>query len=381
MRWAIPLGRVAGIEVRIHLTFVLFLVWIAFTHYLRGGMPAALSGLVFLLLLFGSVLLHEFGHALAARRYGIPTPDITLLPIGGVARMVRMPDDPRQELVVALAGPAVNVLISGVLVLVLGRMTDLSELLVLDDSRVSTLAKLLSANVILVLFNLIPAFPMDGGRVLRAALALRMDYVRATQIAASLGQGFAFLFGFLGLFVNPLLVFIALFVYLGATQEAAATEMRNLLERLPVSAGMVTDFRTLPLDATVRDAVEALLRTSQHEFPVLDGSGAVHGVLTRDDLIASLSREGPDAPVSGAMRQNLPAVLWRMPFEEAVQRMQQAQSPVLPVTDDHGRLVGLITPENIGEMMMIQSAPARGQRSFWSPGTRYGAGREVSSGI
>lgn len=370
MRWSIRIAHVAGIDVKIHATFLLFLVWIAFAHYLRGGTTAAASGILFILLLFGSVLLHEFGHAFAAKRYGIPTPDITLLPIGGVARLARMPDDPRQELVVALAGPAVNVGIAVALYLSLGSMADLSELGRLEDPQGGMLAKLLAANVVLVLFNLIPAFPMDGGRVLRAILAMRTGYVRATQIAATLGQGIAFLFGFVGLFVNPLLIFIALFVYLGATQEAAVAEMRDVTERLPISAAMVTEFRALPLDATLGDAVDALLRTHQHEFPVVDGATQVRGLLTRDDLIAALTRGGPHQPVAAAMRTDLPTVAAGTPFEAAFQRMQEVRSPVLPVVDEHGRLVGMITPENVGEMMMVHSALARGQHPSWWPGPR-----------
>ena len=208
---------------KLHVTFLLLLAWIGAAYYAQGGTAAAVAGLLFILLIFASVLLHEFGHVLAARRYGIETPDITLLPIGGVARLKRMPDDPKQELVVALAGPAVNVLIAAVLFVVVGSMATPEEMA--RPGAASLLAQVLTINVVLVLFNLLPAFPMDGGRVLRAFLAMRMSYVRATGIAARVGQGMAFLFGFVGLFINPLLIFIAFFVYLGATQEAAASQM------------------------------------------------------------------------------------------------------------------------------------------------------------
>lgn len=360
MSWSIKVARVAGVDVKIHLTFLLLLAWIGFTHYLQGGAAAAFQGVLLIVLLFACVLLHEFGHALAARRYGISTPDITLLPIGGVARLQRMPDKPRQELIVALAGPLVNVLIALMLFLILGRMTGLAELAQLEDPRVSLLAKLLSVNVALVVFNLIPAFPMDGGRVLRALLAMRMDYVRATQIAASIGQGLAFLFGFWGLFNNPLLIFIALFVYLGAAQEASLVQMRDLAEGLPVSAAMVRDFRTLPLDATLGDAVDALLSTSQHEFPLVDAAGRAHGILTRDQLVKALREDGSEGPVFGVMHKDLPEVGLRTPFEAAFTLMQESGSPALPVVDDGGRLVGLITPENVGEMMLVRSALGTG---------------------
>ena len=374
MRWSVRVARVAGIDVKIHLTFFLLLAWIGFAHYLGGGTAAAVEGLIFILLLFASVLLHEFGHALAARRYGVLTPDITLLPIGGVARLNRMPDEPRQELVIALAGPAVNVIIAAVLFLLLGRMSGLDEVLRLDDPRTGMVAKLLSANVILVLFNLLPAFPMDGGRVLRAGLALRMDYVRATQIAARIGQALAFVFGFVGLFSNPFLVFIALFVYLGASQEAAAAEMRNVSERLPISAAMVTEFRTLPESATLDDAVNLLLQSAQHEFPVVDGAGRMSGLLTRDGLVAGLRRGGPGTPVVAVMRRDLPAISGQRSVQEAFQRMQECRCPALSVTDADGRLIGLITPENVGEMMMVYGALGPGQRPAWWAGREAGRG-------
>ena len=172
MRWSIRIARIAGTEVRIHLTFLLFLAWIGFSYYHVGGAAAAIPGVLFVLALFGCVLLHEFGHALAARAFGIPTPDITLLPIGGVVRLQRMPDKPWQELIVAIAGPLVNVVIAAALIFFLGRPADLEHVEQVQQPGVGMLAKLASVNVMLVLFNLIPAFPMDGGRVLRSLLAM-----------------------------------------------------------------------------------------------------------------------------------------------------------------------------------------------------------------
>ena len=302
MRWSIKVARIAGTEVRIHLTFLLFLAWIGFSYYHVGGAAAAIPGVLFVLALFGCVLLHEFGHALAARAFGIPTPDITLLPIGGVARLQRMPDKPWQELIVAIAGPLVNVVIAAVLILFLGRPADLEHVEQVQQPGVGMLAKLASVNVMLVLFNLIPAFPMDGGRVLRSLLAMTLPYARATQIAAWIGQALAFVFGFVGLFTNPMLIFIAFFIYLGAQQESAMAQMKDLSLNLRVAEAMVTHLVRLPPDATLEDAVEALLRTSQHEFPVVDNDDRVLGVLTRDDLIAALKRHGPETPVVKVMQ-------------------------------------------------------------------------------
>ena len=354
------IARVAGIEIRIHITFILFLAWIGLSYYQIGGTPVAIQGLLFILGLFGCVLLHEFGHAVAARGFGIRTPDITLLPIGGVARLQRMPDKPWQELVVAIAGPLVNVIIAVVLILFLGRRADLGDVGRLQVPEIDMLAKLASVNVILVLFNLIPAFPMDGGRVLRALLAMMMNYARATQVAAWIGQGLAFVFGFIGLFTNnPILVFIALFVFLGAQQEAAMAQMKDVAHNLPISEAMETELVTLPENATLDDAVEALLRTSQHDFPVVDGDGHVLGVLTRDDMFRALKRDGSSAPVTSVMHRNLPAVAPDEPFDKAFSLMQDAASPALPVVDGRGNLLGLVTPENVGELMMVHSLRRR----------------------
>ena len=228
MRWSVKIARVAGTEIRLHVTFLLFLGWIGVAYYQAGGLEAALRGVVFITLLFSSVVLHELGHVVAARQFGIQTPDITLLPIGGVARLRRMPTEPLQEIAVAVAGPAVNVLIAVLLVLVAGARLTLGELLIPAAGAQTIWTRLATVNLWLVLFNLIPAFPMDGGRVLRALIALRTPYTRATRIAAGIGQVFAFLLGFLGLFCNPMLIFIALFLYLGESQEAAVANLKDV---------------------------------------------------------------------------------------------------------------------------------------------------------
>src|SRR5205085_7061927 len=242
MSWSIPIVRIAGIQLRVHVTFLLLIGWLAL-----GSAGAA----IFLLLLFLSVVLHEFGHAFAAKAFGINTPDITLLPIGGVARLERMPEEPVQELIIAAAGPAVNVIIALCLLLTGGSFVYPPT----PSMRLNDL--ILTINVVLLLFNLLPAFPMDGGRVLRALLATRLSYARATQIAASIGQGCAFVFGFLGLMGgNYMLIFIALFVYIGASQEAALAQMRDVSRRFPVSSAMVREFRSLLESATLQEAVD-----------------------------------------------------------------------------------------------------------------------------
>jgi Zn-dependent protease/CBS domain-containing protein len=358
MGWSIPIFRVAGIQLRIHITFLLLIAWLAFGYYAQGGSAVAASRVIFVLLLFLCVVLHEFGHAFAAKAFGINTPDITLLPIGGVARLERMPEEPVQELVIAVAGPLVNVVIALGLLVAGGAQAFVNPSTSTMEGG-GLITQLMTINILLVLFNLLPAFPMDGGRVLRALLATRLSYARATQIAASVGQGFAFVFGFIGLIWNPFLIFIALFVYIGASQEAALAQMKDVSRRFPVSSAMVREFRTLPENATLQEAVDALLATSQHDFPVVDETGKVAGVLTRHDLIAALRKNDPTLRVGDVMRRDIPTVTTGTRFEDAFRIMQECNCPAVPVLDSMKRLVGLLTPENVTELMMIQSAMPR----------------------
>src|SRR5213083_2574667 len=278
MRWSWRIGRIAGIDLYVHMTFLILLGWVGLSYYLaRHSARDALSGIGFILALFGIVVLHELGHALTARRFGITTRDITLLPIGGVSRLERIPDQPKQELLVALAGPAVNVVLAAILLAVLALGSGPAPYSAVGQAGGGFLSQMLWINVSLAAFNLLPAFPMDGGRVLRALLALRMDYVRATQIAAAVGQGIALVFGFIGLFSNPFLVFIALFVWLGASSEASMVQMRTALSGIPVSRAMLTDFHTLAPEDTAKRVLELILAGSQQDFPVVDGGQGGQG--------------------------------------------------------------------------------------------------------
>jgi len=350
MSWSLPIFRIAGIQLRIHVTFLLLIGWVAFVYYAQGGSPAAISQVFFILLLFACVVLHEFGHALAGKAFGINTPDITLLPIGGVARLERIPDEPVQELVIAAAGPAVTA------VIMMGALIGGGSWAYPPTVETGIPDTLFTINLVLLAFNLLPAFPMDGGRVLRALLATRMSYARATQVAATIGQGFAFVFGFIGLLFNPFLLFIALFVYIGASQEAALAQMKDVSRRFPVSSAMVREFRTLAEDAGLEEAVDALLATSQHDFPVVNDRGEVTGVLTRHDLIAALRKNDPTLRVGDVMRRDIPTVTTGTRFEDAFRIMQECNCPAVPVLDSMKRLVGLLTPENVTELMMVQSA-------------------------
>ncbi|HUK64377.1 MAG TPA: site-2 protease family protein, partial [Dongiaceae bacterium] len=298
------------------------------------------------------VLLHELGHALAARRYGIRTRDITLLPIGGLARLERMPEKPSQELVVALAGPAVNVVIALALgVAARGMARPFVDMLM----RGSLLESLLAVNVWMVLFNLIPAFPMDGGRVLRALLAVRMSYARATRIASGVGQVVAVLFGVAGVFSqNVLLLFIALFVFLAAGEERTVVETRASIEGLPVRDAMLTEFHGLEVDDPLRVAVQHLMAGNQTDFPVLERGHPV-GVLSSVELITALSRAGPQASVGTVVHRSETSCDADDPLDDVLARVRGSGRAAIPVTK-HGALVGLLTLDNVGELLLVRNA-------------------------
>jgi stage IV sporulation protein FB len=355
MLWSIPVATIAGTVVRIHVTFLLFLVWIGGSYWRVGGREAALEGVLFIVLLFACVLAHEFGHVFAARRYGIRTPDVTLWPIGGVASLERIPDKPGEELIVALAGPAVNVVIALVLILFLGTTIDGAAMTELENPRASMLARLAAANIFLVVFNMIPAFPMDGGRVLRALVAMRRGHAEATRIAGRIGQVAAFLFALVGLFTNPMLIVIALFVYLAATAETQHVAFRDGTKGLAVRETMMSKVETLSPTSTLDDAVNCLIRTSQKEFPVVDGSGHPRGLVTRDALIPALREGGPTASVLDIMARDIPAVRHWEPLENALATLNRSKAPALFILSDDDRLEGLLTPETVGELMLVQS--------------------------
>jgi len=355
MKWSLRVGRFAGIDVFVHATFLLLVSWVAFIYWRQGqSISSAIVGVAFILAVFLCVVLHEFGHALTARRYGIKTRDIILLPIGGVARLERLPTMPLQELWVALAGPAVNIVIAVGLFAWLKLTASFEPLQILTLTTGPVLERLMAVNIFLVAFNMIPAFPMDGGRVLRAILATRTEYSRATQIAASIGQGIAILFGFIGLFYNPFLLFIAFFVWIGAAQEASLAQMQTAIGGIPVQQAMLTDFQTLRRDDSLQHAIELTLAGSQKDFPVVD-NGRIEGILTQTDLLKALSATNRDSTVSSAMQENFVTVDSLEMLETAFARLKDCNCHTLPVTLA-GKLVGLMTMDNLGEYMRIQAA-------------------------
>ena len=354
---ALRVATVAGIPIRLHFTFLLFLLWVG----LAGPNRAGGLSIAYVLALFLCVVLHELGHSVVAQRYGIPVLDITLYPIGGVARIEKRPTA-KQELAIAVAGPAVNVVIA---LLLWGVLTALKTppLLTLLQSPVQTLpvflVKVLLANITLVLFNLIPAFPMDGGRVLRALLAMNMPPPRATAIAATIGQTIAIGAGIWAIFGHQwFLMFIAFFIYLGAGQEAFAYKQAALGEGVQVRSAMMTDVRTLTTGNTLKEAADALLDTSQHDFPVMLGE-TVQGLLTRDGLLRGLVESGPSAYVAGAMFRQFAFVGPDDDLGAMLPVLQASGGPLLVLDPAvEGRLLGMITAENVQEYFAVKQIVA-----------------------
>ncbi|MBI5095065.1 MAG: site-2 protease family protein [Candidatus Hydrogenedentes bacterium] len=433
MRWSWRIGQIAGIGIYLHLTFVILLIAVAAQHLFLGQSVSMVAmALASILGLFGIVVLHELGHAMAARRYGIGTQDITLLPIGGVARLERMPDDPKQEFVVALAGPAVNVVLATFAFALLAFLPakshydqafqladangdnalsfeelsaraqgltpesfdqyDLNHdgFLTRDEllwrganpiqralhailaenpyggasasaggsSRMvsgSLIVDFFKVNFVLVAFNLLPAFPMDGGRVLRALLAMRLDHARATQIAATVGQGMAFLFGVVGLsYSQPVLLFIALFVWMGAAAESEMAQTKSALRGVRVKDAMITKYHALSTLDPLSDAITHVLAGFQQDFPVLE-EGRLVGVLTRGDLLKFIANSGQETRVGDAMQRVFETAAPMEMLDSVFHRLQESDCRTLPVVQD-GQLVGLLTMDNLGEFMMLRAA-------------------------
>ncbi|GIV32744.1 MAG: protease [Chitinophagales bacterium] len=373
LKWSLYLGKLFGIRLYIHWTFWILILWIFLMHYRAGeNLYEATVGVLFILALFACVVLHELGHALTARRFHIQTRNITLLPIGGVANLERMPEKPGQEFLVAIAGPLVNVIIA-VLLLSYMQFTGTLETaarLALTNAETYSMTKenfvlnLMAVNIMLVLFNMIPAFPMDGGRVLRALLSYRLGRAKATAIAATIGQLLAIVFVFFGFFYNFWLVFIGLFIFLGAGGEASLEAAKTSLSGYTVKDVLMVRFSWLSPNDTLAKAVGLLLEGQEQSFLVGDGT-RVQGILTRKDIIRGLNEFGKDAFVSQVMQKNFITLHPDMPLQEVFHNMLSNGHTFVPVLDDQGHLVGVLDRENISEFLWIRSATQKkGQADF-----------------
>lgn len=368
MKWSWRVGRVRGIDISIHATFPLLLAWVAIATAAAGGTTAAvIASLVLILAVFVVVVLHELGHALTAQRFGIRTKGITLLPIGGIAHLEQIPREPRHELLMTLAGPAVNVVIAALLWagLVLAERMPSLEALTAATATTATptvslmVAQLMLLNLWIAAFNLLPAFPLDGGRVLRAVLAMRYgDYARATTTAARVGRAFALIFGLAGLFwvKSPFLVVIALFVWLAAATEEAAVQASAALEQVSLSDLMITEVRTLAPDEPLSQAAQYTIAGFQQDFPVVE-RGELVGMLTQRDLVRGLAELGSESPVSGAMRRDFGVASPNEPAEEAMRQLSSSGDRTLPVVAGR-QLLGVLTTENVAEFVTLRAAAA-----------------------
>jgi len=352
MKWSFKIGSLLGIPVKVHLTFLLLLILIYFAGSTVVG-TGGFSGVIFVLLIFASVVFHELSHSMVARYYGIKVEDITLLPIGGVARMSTNPEQPVQEILIAAAGPLASIFLAFCLWFasdLFGGGVTISDMSV----RGGLLAQLTAVNVVLALFNLIPAFPMDGGRILRGVLGLYLAPFTATRIAVGVGQVFAIVLFFLGLFaMNLFVILIALFVYIGAETEEQQMAIMFALGGATAKTAMITDLIVLSPDQTVGEAAERYCRSFQGDFPIMDGP-RLAGLVTKEILTETLHRQGPSVRLSEIMSKDFATVVEQTPLLDVLRKMQESGSKAVPVLRA-GKLEGLITLEQIGRYNMLCS--------------------------
>jgi len=354
MRWSINIGKIFGINFRIHITFFLLLFFIFISVLNQRGVANAILATLFLCAVFACVLIHEIGHSLIARRFGKQASSITLLPIGGIATMEEMPEKPAQEIIMSIIGPFINLVIAGVLYLFVGHWTGIGVPNLYPDSVRALFAGLIGVNIMLAIFNLIPAFPMDGGRVLRGILATRMDYVRATSAAVLVGQALAMLFIFFGIFFNLWLALIGLFLYIGAGSEKQHVILRSFLHQVPASEAMTTEFLSVRPDESLSRVLEHFYHGCQDDFPVI-GEAGIEGILTRDRILASIHDKGLDVPVSDVMDRTFASVSSTMPLDDVYKKLLSSQKTAVAVIDK-GEVKGMVCLDGISRYFMTKAA-------------------------
>ena len=341
--------RLLGVPVRLHFTFVLLLIGLVVIGLSSNQSPGNYT--LFVLAVIASVLLHEFGHAFVSSLYGIRTLEIVMYPIGGVARLER-PPKPWEEFWIALTGPAVNLAIAGLIFAFLYSEKRAINLFALVQPDANLADRIAVANLVLAGFNLLPAFPMDGGRMLRAVLSRLKSEYEATRIATWSGRMLAISMGLYGFINMPMLAFVAFFIYLGAANEGAASRGRSLTQGIPVRAAMMTEYKTLAHGATIREAANLLLSTSQQDFPVVLG-GQVLGLLGRNALLRGMAQEGPDSYIAGYMQREFSSVPPEKDLADVLPLMAHAGACVLVMEDD--KLIGLLSSENLSQFLLLRS--------------------------
>ena len=350
----LSLGRIKGIKIQVHFTFWFIVIWGAFRYGSGNDLSGLLYGAFLTLLIFSIVLLHELGHSLAALRFNIPVQDITLLPFGGLARLKRMPDTPFQEFVVAVAGPAVNVFLAVAMWPVLRLLTDgytswrwVFGQAMSETSLLGLVAYLFMINLSLLIFNMIPAFPLDGGRVFRALLAMVVGNEKATRVAVWVGRGFAMALGIYGLMtLNFILAFIAFFIFTAGSAEGRAVALQGALRGIRVRQILSrVGGASLPPDFSMLEAAPLTLHSHQNHFPVMWGD-ALLGVIRRRDIRQALERGLGSATVSEMMERNVPEIQLDTPLMEAQEQLFRANNHVAAVYEDH-QFIGLLGFEEI----------------------------------
>jgi Zn-dependent protease len=366
MKWSLYIGKISGIKLFLHWTFLAFVLWIGIEN-LRGagGFNQALYTVLFVLAVFVCITLHELGHALTAKKFGFKTRNITLLPIGGMAQMEEIPENPRQELLVAIAGPLVNFVIAAVLWFFVFRGVDLHEIII---SRVHTtqgfLFNLFVVNLSLAVFNLIPAFPMDGGRIFRALVAMiTKNRVRATNIAAGLGKALAVAFFIVGLFQSPMLAIIGVFIFISAHAENENVKSKFLLHDYTAGDAAMKKFFSLDVNDTINDATKLLLDVQTTDFLITD-NGKIAGTLSRDEIISALSFKGPQTVIREVMNPDLKILEADTKLDEVYRQILISKNPLLPVMD-HGKFIGIVDLNNILELIMVKNARAKNNPQFF----------------
>jgi len=355
MKHAYQIGKLFGIPIKVHITFIFLLFFIGLMINKLVVDVSPLYGMFAIILVFLCVVLHEVSHSLVAKHFGINVRDITLLPIGGVAQIEEIPEDPKEEILIAIAGPVLSLILAGFFlilsILISGKIKlDLKEINIFNKNILMTL---FSINLVLGIFNIFPAFPMDGGRVLRGVLALFLNHLTATKIAVGIGQAFAIFFIFFGIFFNWWLILIGFFIYVGAANEEKIAEIRASIQGIPVSSAMLTNFATLNPNQTLRDAVDRVIHTFQDNFPVMDEDKVI-GVLTKQNLFKAIREHPIDSPISDFVEKDYLKIHPDIPMSSLLKNIMETNIPIILVMENE-KLKGIINLEQIGKFHLFKN--------------------------